>query len=90
MPIKVLEHPLFKEGEKKGWKEGRKEGRKEGVERGIKKGLEKGLEKGIEKSKREDVINLYKDIGLSPDKIAKGVRLPISKVKDILKEEGLI
>ena len=62
MPIKVLEHPLFKEGEKK----------------------------GVAKSKREDVINFFKNVGLSPDKIAKGVRLPISKVKKILKEEGLI
>jgi len=70
MPIKVLEHPLFKEGEKKGWQEG--------IEKGVAKGIKKGIEKGIEKSKREDVINLFKDVGLSP------------QVKKILKEEGLI
>jgi hypothetical protein len=35
-----------------------------------------GLEKGVEKTKREDVINLYKELKLPPQKIAKILTLP--------------
>ena len=58
MPIKVLDHPLYK--------------------------------KGIEKTKREDVIKLFTNLNLSPDKISKGLNISIGKVIKILKEEGLL
>ncbi len=45
---------------------------------------------GMEKKAREDVINLYKELNLSPEKIAKVLKLPLEKVKKWLKEEGLL
>ena len=50
----------------------------------------KGVEKGLEKSKREDVINLYKELNLPPEKISKVLKVPMEKVKKRLKEEGLL
>ena len=46
--------------------------------------------KGVEKKAREDVINLYKELNLPPEKIAKILRVPLEKVKKWLKEEGLL
>jgi hypothetical protein len=66
MPIKVLDHPLYKEG--------KSDGRKE----------------GIEKKTREDVINLFLKLKTPPNKISEVLNVPLSKVKKILKEEGLI
>jgi DNA-binding transcriptional regulator YiaG len=43
---------------------------------------------GVEKTKRKDVINLYKELKLSPQKIAKILNVPEEKVKQWLKEEG--
>jgi predicted transposase YdaD len=74
MPIKVLEHPLFKEGEKKG----------------VARGIKKGIEKGIERKTKEDVINLYKETNWGAKKISKILKIPSDKVTNILKEEGLI
>jgi len=45
---------------------------------------------GAEKTKREDVINLYKELNLPPEKIAKVLKVPPEKVKKWLKEEGLL
>jgi len=46
--------------------------------------------KGVEQTKREDVINLYKELKLSIEEIAKVLKVPSEKVKEWLKEEGLI
>jgi len=45
---------------------------------------------GVEKTKREDVINLYKELNLPPEKIAKVLKVSVEKVKKWLKEEGLL
>ena len=53
----------------------------EGLERGVKKGFEKGkLE-----AKKEDIINLHKELQLSPEKIAKVLKVPVEFVKEVLK-----
>ena len=46
--------------------------------------------KGMEKKAREDVINLHKELNLSPEKIAKVLKVSPEKVKKWLKEEGLL
>ena len=61
-----------------------------GEKKGLKKGIEKGVKEGIEKKEREDIIRLFKELKLSPNKIAKGLKIPVSKVKKILKEEKLL
>ncbi|GAB6066271.1 hypothetical protein JCM9492_13640 [Aquifex pyrophilus] len=45
---------------------------------------------GVEKAKREDAINLYRELGLSPERIAKVLKVEKEKVLKWLKEEGLI
>ena len=59
---------------------------KESLERKFKEGLEKGLEK----AKKEDAINLYRELKLSPEKIAKILNIPEETVIRFLKEEKLI
>ena len=49
-----------------------------------------GLEKGLEKAKKEDAINLYRELKLSPEKIAKILNIPEETVIRFLKEEKLI
>ncbi len=49
-----------------------------------------GEEKGKEKKLREDVIKMFKNLKLSPEQISKGLEVPLEKVRQILKEEGLI
>ena len=50
----------------------------------------KGVEKGLEKKAREDAINLYKATGWTPERIAEILKVPPEKVKNWLKEEGLL
>ena len=54
------------------------------------RGVKKGLKKGLEQKAREDVINLYRNLKLPPEQIAKGLNLPLEKVLKWLKEEGLL
>ena len=46
--------------------------------------------RGMEKKAKEDVINLYKELSLPPERIAKVLKLPKEKVLKWLKEEGLL
>jgi len=46
----------------------------------------KGVEKGLEKAKKEDVINLYKELKLPPEQIAKILKVSIDKVRKWIKE----
>ncbi len=50
----------------------------------------RGVKKGSELSKKEDAINLYKNLKLTPEQIAKGLNLPLEKVLKWLQEEGLL
>ena len=44
-------------------------------------------QKGFDDAKREDVVNLRKELNLSPEKIAKILKLPEEKVREYLEEE---
>jgi len=46
----------------------------------------KGVEKGLEKAKKEDVINLYKELKLPPEQIAKILKVSVDKVRKWIKE----
>ena len=54
---------------------------------GIKKGIKEGVEKGKLEAKREDILNLYKELNLEPEKIAKILKVPLSFVEDVLKKK---
>ncbi len=54
---------------------------------GIKKGIKEGVEKGKLEAKREDILNLYKELNLEPEKISKILKVPLSFVKDVLKKK---
>jgi transposase-like protein len=54
------------------------------------RGLKKGLEEGIERKAKEDVINLYRELSLPPERIAKILKVSEQKVKQWLNEEGLL
>ncbi|MEO2065040.1 MAG: hypothetical protein ABGX17_00885 [Desulfurobacteriaceae bacterium] len=41
-------------------------------------GLERGVQKGKLKAKKEDIINLHRELQLSPEKIAKVLKVPLS------------
>jgi len=56
----------------------------EGLERGIKEGIEKGkLE-----AKKEDILNLYKELNLPPEKIAKVLKVSEDFVKEVIEKEN--
>ena len=80
MPITfdVREHPLFKEG----IEEGRKMGLKEGLEKGLKEGLEKGL--------KESAVNMYRELKLPIETIARVLKVDLQKVEKWLKEANLL
>ena len=61
----------------------------EGRMEGEKLGMEKGEKLGIEKGKRSGVVNFYKE-KVPISLIAKAMELEVSKVEDILREEGLL
>ena len=46
--------------------------------------FQKGLERGKLEAKREDIINLYKELQLQPEKIAKVLKVPEDFVKEVL------
>ncbi len=55
----------------------------------IKQGIEKGMEKGLLKGKIEVIINGWKN-GLSIDILSNITGLSEEKVKQILKDNGLV
>ena len=52
-----------------------------------KDGKLEGIREGELKAKREDILNLYKELNLEPEKIAKILKVPVSFVKDVLEEK---
>jgi predicted transposase YdaD len=48
-------------------------------------GLERGVQKGKLEAKKEDIINLYRELHLPPEKIAKVLKVPLEFVKEVLK-----
>jgi hypothetical protein len=54
------------------------------------RGLKEGIEKGLEKKAKQDVINLYKKLGLNPEQIGEILEISKEKVIKWLSEEGLI
>ena len=54
----------------------------------MEKGMEKGIEKGMEKGKIEAVLEMFKD-GLGIETIAKYIKMPVSHVEDILKQNAV-
>ena len=56
----------------------------------LKESLERKFKEGLEKAKKEDAINLYRELKLSPEKIAKILNIPEEKVIRFLKKEKLI
>ena len=45
-----------------------------------------GIEKGKLEAKKEDILNLHKELNLEPEKISKILKVPLSFVKDVLKK----
>jgi len=45
---------------------------------------------GVERAKREDAIRLYKKTKWTPEEIAEILNIPVEKVREWLKEEGII
>ncbi len=50
----------------------------------------KALKEGQEKSKSEDVVNLFKKGGFSPERISELLEIPLEKVRQYLKDGGLL
>lgn len=51
--------------------------------------FKQGIEKGIEKGKKEDIINLAKELSLSAERIAEILKVDIEFVKAVIAEAGL-
>jgi len=47
--------------------------------------FQEGLERGKLEAKKEDIINLHKELQLPPEKIAKVLKVPVEFVKEVLK-----
>ena len=47
--------------------------------------FQEGLERGKLEAKKEDIINLHKELQLPPEKIAKVLKVPLEFVKEVLK-----
>ena len=52
----------------------------------LKELVEKGKETGKLEAKKEDIINLYRELQLPPEKIAKVLKVSEEFVKEALKE----
>ena len=48
--------------------------------------FQRGLEKGKLEAKKEDIINLYRELQLPPERIAKVLKVPIEFVEKVIKE----
>ena len=53
---------------------------------GLEKGLKEGLEKGKLEAKKEDILNLYRELQLPPEKIAKILKVSEDFVRKVLSE----
>jgi predicted transposase YdaD len=47
--------------------------------------FQEGLERGKLEAKKEDIINLHRELQLPPEKIAKVLKVPVEFVKEVLK-----
>jgi len=76
MPITfdVREHPLFREG----------------LEVGLKEGLERGLKEGLEKGLKKSAVNMYRELKLPIETIARVLKVDPQKVERWLKEADLL
>jgi predicted transposase/invertase (TIGR01784 family) len=54
----------------------------------LKQLVEKGKKEGILKAKKEDILNLYRELQLPPEKIAKVLKVSEEFVKEVLSEAG--
>jgi len=57
---------------------------------GIEEGRKMGLKEGLEEAKKEDVINLYKELKLPIETIARVLKVELQKVEKWLKEANLL
>ena len=46
-----------------------------------------GIEKGKLEAKKEDILSLYNELKLEPEKIAEILKVPVGFVKEVLKVE---
>ena len=46
-----------------------------------------GIEKGKLEAKKENILSLYNELKLKPERIAKILKVPLSFVKEVLKVE---
>jgi len=51
-------------------------------------GLERGIKKGKLEAKKEDILNLYKELNLPAEKIAKVLKVPEEFVKEVIEKEN--
>jgi hypothetical protein len=51
-------------------------------------GLERGIEKGKLEAKKEDILNLYRELNLSPEQIAKVLKVSEEFVKEVISAEN--
>jgi len=51
-------------------------------------GLERGIKKGKLEAQREAILNLYKELNLPAEKIAKILKVPEEFVKEVIKKEN--
>ncbi len=51
---------------------------------------EAGVKEGEEKKEREDVVNLFTELHLSPEKISKVLKIPLVRVEKYLREADLL
>ncbi len=49
--------------------------------------FKEGIEKGKLETKREDILNLYNELNLEPEKIAKILKVPLDFVKEVLNKK---
>ena len=50
--------------------------------------FQEGLERGKLEAKKEDILNLYRELQLQPERIAKVLKVPEKFVKEVLKKAG--
>ena len=50
--------------------------------------FQEGLKKGKLEAKREDILNLYKELNLPPEKIAKVLKVSEDFVKEVIEKEN--
>jgi predicted transposase/invertase (TIGR01784 family) len=73
----------YNKGKMEGIEEGIERGKLEGIEEGIERGKLEGIEEGIERGKLEVARSLLAE-GMPPEVIARSVRLPIEKIRELM------